>query len=643
MNNYNNEDKENRNIVVDQAKEIAKKQVKKGAKKLLKKGGKIALKAAKKAALGAIKALVSFLSGISLPFIAIALLVIGAIIIIYLATTLIFSMGDEEFLGDAYELKAYIEEKVHSSIDYSKKEQREYMLPVNLVLAIMQIYESEERKASSKDAIDVIVNALVPQFDYEDVEAYTESYTTTCDSTGCTNSSISKQTYRYQLLKEVIAWNGTATYSNEGKLGPWVSMPSTSTTVTTTDKDGNKTSETITTTRYSRAYQIESSKNWEENYSYFESILMAKPFNYKKDDLIMVESLYQLTGGEMNYSTIGSNGSMVGDGYWDGDINVIPGAGVPAEYMQYYLAAQAKFKVDWYFLAAFHWVETKFSTHKPMISSVGAEGHLQFMGCTWVGWGHPGCSGNGYLNASTADKENPALIKKYGGYGIDADGDGKASMWSLPDSIMGAANLLSSNGFSTNRDKAIRKYNHSDSYVALINKKAQEFKNAAKYTDSGTGGKVEPNELGFVAPTRGRITSSWGNRELAGSPDFHAALDIANSIGTKIVAIGDGVVTQTHTGCPVGYVGSKCGYGWGNYVRITHVIKGVTYESIYGHMSAVNVAINSRVKAGQIIGVMGSSGSSTGPHLHLELHQPKRYGNNNNALNPLYYVPAIPK
>lgn len=374
MNNYN-DDQEQRSIVADKTKEIAKKQIKKGAKKLLKKGAKVAAKALKSAVVAAIKALITFLAGIGLPFILIGLAILFGVIIIYLATTLIFSMGDEEFLGDSYELKAYIQEKVHGSIDYDRKEQREYMLPVDLVLSIMQIYESEERKASSKDAVDVIVDALVPQFEYETVEAYTESYTTTCDAGGCSDSSIVKETYKYELLKEVIAWNGTGTFTNEGELGSWVSSPTTSTTYESTNKDGSVTTETVTSTHHSRAYQISTTSNWEENYNHFESVLMAKPFNFKKDDLLMVEALYQLTGGQMNYSGMASGD--YGEGSWDGSVNVVPGAGVPAEYMKYYLAAEARFKVSWSYLAAFHWVETKFSTHKPMISSVGAEGHMQ--------------------------------------------------------------------------------------------------------------------------------------------------------------------------------------------------------------------------------------------------------------------------
>lgn len=268
------------------------------------------------------------------------------------------------------------------------------------------------------------------------------------------------------------------------------------------------------------------------------------------------------------------------------------------------------------------------------------------MGCTWVGWSYPGCGGSGaLLNVSDDIKSNPSVIKKYGGYGVDGDGDGKASMWNIADAIMSTANYMNKSGFSTNRDAAIRRYNHSDSYVALINKKAQEFENAATYTDSG-GGSGPANDLGFVAPTVGRITSSWGDRYLGNTPNFHAALDIANSSGTNIYVVADGTVTYVQTGCPpsagIGKAGSQCGFTWGNHIRVTHVIKGVTYETIYAHLSKVNVSANTKVKSGQIIGKMGTSGNSSGPHLHIELHQPKRSGNNN-ALNPLYYLPPIQK
>ncbi|MFJ7890513.1 peptidoglycan DD-metalloendopeptidase family protein [Lysinibacillus xylanilyticus] len=644
MNNHN-DDKEQKSIVAEKLKQTAKKKAGKAGKKLLKKVAKQAVKAAAKALLSALKAGLAFLIGIASPYLLIGLLIMFAIIVIYVATTLIFSFGDEELLGDSYKLKAYIEEKVYDSIDYNRLEQRDYMLPVELVISVMQIYESEKRDATSKEAVDVIVEKLKPEFTYEDREGYIESYTTTCDDDGCHDSGVTKTPYTVNMLTNVIAWNGNSTFNIEEYMGEWNSSTSSS-TYTTTDKDGNKTSETVTTTHHSRALRFNQTPNYQEDYAYYEKVLMSDPFHYKRDDLIMVEALYQATGGHINYSAWKNGMSLSNGGGYDigGDVNVIPGAGVPAEYMQYYLAGQKRFGVDWYYLAAFHWVETKFSTHQPMISSAGAEGHMQFMPCSWMGWAYPGCMGtNGYVNASTETKESVAVIKQYGGYGIDADGDGKASMWSLADAIMTTAYYMNKNGFSTDVNKAIRAYNHSDSYVSLINKKAKEFKEAASILESG-GSTGPPSELGFIAPTRGRITSSWGNRELSGSPDFHAALDIANDLGTKVVAIADGTVTSTHTGCGWGGLGNTCGYGWGNHVRITHVIKGVTYESIYGHLSQVNVGPNRTVKAGEVIGLMGSSGSSTNPHLHIELHQPKRPpGSIANALNPLYYLPPIPK
>lgn len=378
--NNRNDDQEQKNIVAEKAKQFAKKKGAKVAKKLLKKGAKIALKAGLKAALAALKAGIAFLIGLASPYLLIALLIIAAIIVIYIAVTLLFSFGDEELLGDAYELKAYIEEKVYDSIDYSRPEQRDYMLPVELVISVMQIYESEKRDTTSKEAVDVIVEKLKPEFTYEDKEGYIESYTTTCDNSGCFDSEITKTPYTVNMLTKVIAWNGITTFNIEEFLGEWQSSSSSS-TYTTVDEKGNVvSSETVTTTHHSRALQFKSNPNFQEDYAYYERVLMSDPFYYKVDDLIMVEALYQATGGRINYSEWKQGLSLENGGGFDiGDVNVIPGAGVPAEYMKYYLAGQKAYGVDWYYLAAFHWVETKFSTHQPMISSAGAEGHMQFM------------------------------------------------------------------------------------------------------------------------------------------------------------------------------------------------------------------------------------------------------------------------
>ena len=141
-------------------------------------------------------------------------------------------------------------------------------------------------------------------------------------------------------------------------------------------------------------------------------------------------------------------------------------AGIPEEYVPIYKAAGEKYGVPWPLLAAHHRVETIFSTMDPMASPVGAEGHMQFMPCTFVGWSHPTCGGLGQGKISQDDKTNPEIIKKYGGYGIDANGDGKADPFDIEDAIFSAANYLAKNG-AANGDirRAVFAYNRSERYV----------------------------------------------------------------------------------------------------------------------------------------------------------------------------------
>ena len=106
---------------------------------------------------------------------------------------------------------------------------------------------------------------------------------------------------------------------------------------------------------------------------------------------------------------------------------------------------------------------------------------------------------------------------------------------------------------------------------------------------------------------------------------FHAGMDFAASTGTPIFATGDGIVV-------------KADYdngGYGNHVRITH---GYGYLTLYGHMSKIKAKAGLKVKRGDIIGYVGSTGKSVGPHLHYEVHK------NNEAINPVnfYYNDLTP-
>lgn len=139
---------------------------------------------------------------------------------------------------------------------------------------------------------------------------------------------------------------------------------------------------------------------------------------------------------------------------------------IPIDYIPVYVAAEEKYNVPWTLLAAHHRVETRFSTMRTLISPVGAEGHMQFMPCTFVGWKHPSCKDLGLGEIPEKDKTNPAVIKKYGGYGVDANGDGIADPFDIEDAIFSAAKFLSIAGVRNGElKKAVFQYNHSDAYV----------------------------------------------------------------------------------------------------------------------------------------------------------------------------------
>ena len=108
-------------------------------------------------------------------------------------------------------------------------------------------------------------------------------------------------------------------------------------------------------------------------------------------------------------------------------------------------------------------------------------------------------------------------------------------------------------------------------------------------------------------PTYGRITSPFGLRinPVTGKPEFHLGVDIANRWGTPVRTPADGRVVKA------GYCGLM-----GRCVEIDHGNGIVTY---YGHLSKVLVHTGEQVKRGEIIGLMGSTGRSTGPHLHYSV------------------------
>ena len=123
---------------------------------------------------------------------------------------------------------------------------------------------------------------------------------------------------------------------------------------------------------------------------------------------------------------------------------------------------------------------------------------------------------------------------------------------------------------------------------------------------------------GWVWPTPDShvITSVFNESR---SYEQHGGIDIGASMGTPIYAANSGTVVSSNNTCYHVSSGGNwcdCGGGYGNYVWILH---DNGYETIYGHMTATAVSDGERVTAGQLIGYVGSSGWSTGPHLHFEL------------------------
>lgn len=139
---------------------------------------------------------------------------------------------------------------------------------------------------------------------------------------------------------------------------------------------------------------------------------------------------------------------------------------IPVEYIPIYKAAAEKYGIHWPLLAAHHRIETRFSTMKSDVSPVGAEGPMQFMPCTFVGWSHPTCSGFGKGEITEEEKTSPKIIAKYGGYGVDGNGDGVADPFNMYDAIYSAANYLSHAGAKEGKlTQAVFQYNHSSEYV----------------------------------------------------------------------------------------------------------------------------------------------------------------------------------
>lgn len=166
----------------------------------------------------------------------------------------------------------------------------------------------------------------------------------------------------------------------------------------------------------------------------------------------------------------------------------------------------------------------------------------------------------------------------------------------------------------------------------IARQEAERKKQQQQGSSSGGSSSVSGNGPAVSAgtwtkPANGRLTSPFGWRNIGAGPEFHYGVDIANAAGTPVVAAADGVVS---------YAAPLSSYG--NVIMVTHSINGQVWTTLYAHLNGFNVSKGQTVSKGQLIAPMGSTGRSTGPHLHFEIHNGPWNGSRSNALNPLRYI-----
>lgn len=222
-------------------------------------------------------------------------------------------------------------------------------------------------------------------------------------------------------------------------------------------------------------------------------------------------------------------------------------------------------------------------------------------------------------------------------YAITLDGEDKAYVDTLDEASEKISELTETYGEKKESEFGVRevyteniiKYkNMKYATISKLNRtlqaeeeaeKAKKEAEEAKALEEAKSKASNINGVSFsTAPVSGRISSRYGANESIRN-HTHKGLDIAASNGTPIVVAADGVVT---------YAQYNSG-GYGNLVKISH---GNGVETYYGHCSKLYVSVGQTVKAGDTIAAVGSTGNSTGNHLHFEIRL------NGNQVNPQDYL-----
>lgn len=154
-----------------------------------------------------------------------------------------------------------------------------------------------------------------------------------------------------------------------------------------------------------------------------------------------------------------------------------------------------------------------------------------------------------------------------------------------------------------------------------------------KYRVSGHTAKkasFSTSSNGFSRPTSGPVTQGYGKTSGIFGYTFHNGVDFGAPIGTPVHAAAAGkVVTSSYQGA------------YGNHVMVKHKVHGISYTTVYAHLSKRSVFVGQTIPKGATIGAVGSTGNSTGAHLHFEIHRGNYvYSGTSaaNSVNPLAFL-----
>ncbi|WP_234021392.1 peptidoglycan DD-metalloendopeptidase family protein [Streptomyces sp. 142MFCol3.1] len=307
---------------------------------------------------------------------------------------------------------------------------------------------------------------------------------------------------------------------------------------------------------------------------------------------------------------VGVSGASSEDGGGAGGGGGLKDGAVPQQYVPWVLKAGALCDVIKPAVIAAQ-IEAESGWNPNAQSPVGAEGLSQFMPGTWQTWGRDD-DGNGRVSPydpgdaiMAQGRYDCALAKQVEGYKNRGEARGETLDLALAAYNAGPGAVHQYGGMPP--------YTETQNYVAKIKSLISKYESV----DDAPGKIPDGQQMAMPLPGKPPITSPYGMRmhPILHVRKLHTGIDFGAAAGTPFKAARDGTVT---------FAGWSNGYG--NRVVISHgTIDGDQISTTYNHMSALSVRVGQKVKVGQQVGAVGSTGYSTGPHAHFEVQQNNKY------------------